>query len=77
MRAGDRLGLLYEIARTLFEHDVSTHVSKIDSLGTQIIDTFYVEALDGGKLDDETTGDVLNALYETLVSSPYLDDAPD
>lgn len=74
MRAPDRLGLLYEISRTLWEHDVSTHISKIDSLGTQIIDTFYVEGLGGGKLPDDTTGEVLNALYETLENSPYLDE---
>ncbi|QDG49919.1 [protein-PII] uridylyltransferase [Persicimonas caeni] len=74
VRAPDRLGLLYEITRTLWEHDVSTYISKIDSLGTQIIDTFYVEGVGGGKLSDDKTGEVLNALYETLESSPYLDE---
>jgi [protein-PII] uridylyltransferase len=76
VRAPDRVGLLYEIARTLWEHGVSTHVSKIDSLGNQIIDTFYVEGLHGGKLSDAQTAELSNALYETLENSPYLDDAP-
>jgi [protein-PII] uridylyltransferase len=77
VRAPDRMGLLYEIARTLFEHGLSTHISKIDSLGTQIIDTFYVEDVHGGKLSDDKTGQVLNALFETLEHSPYLDESAD
>jgi [protein-PII] uridylyltransferase len=76
VRAGDRMGLLYEIARTLWDQDVSTHLSKIDSLGTQIIDTFYVESLEGGKLSEDKTGEVANALFETLERSPYLDESP-
>jgi [protein-PII] uridylyltransferase len=77
VRAPDRMGLLYEIARTLYEHGLSTHVSKIDSLGTQIIDTFYVEDVNGGKLSDDKCGQVLNALFETLEHSPYLDESAD
>lgn len=76
IRAPDRVGLLYEIARTLWEYGLNTHVSKIDSLGTQIIDTFYVEGAHGGKLSDQQTADIANALYETVENSPYLDDPP-
>ncbi|AWV89819.1 bifunctional uridylyltransferase/uridylyl-removing protein GlnD [Bradymonas sediminis] len=76
IRAPDRVGLLYEIARTLWENGLSTHVSKIDSLGNQIIDTFYVEGAYGGKLTDRQTADIVNALYETIENSPYLDDPP-
>ncbi|MFP4597553.1 MAG: [protein-PII] uridylyltransferase [Persicimonas sp.] len=77
VRAGDRLGLLYEIARTLFESGVSTHISKIDSLGTQIIDTFYVEEIDGGKLSETKIGELSNALFEALETSPFLDEPAD
>lgn len=73
VRAADRVGLLYEIARALWEHGVSTHVSKIDSLGNEIIDTFYVESAAGGKLDEAQLARVANALYRTLAESPYLD----
>lgn len=74
IRAPDRVGLLYEIARTLWEYGLNTHVSKIDSLGTQIIDTFYVESARGGKLSAAQTTDIIRALYETIEHSPYLED---
>ncbi|MGM0556204.1 MAG: [protein-PII] uridylyltransferase [Myxococcota bacterium] len=73
VRAPDRLGLLYEIAKTLWEQGVSTHFSKIDSLGTKIIDTFYVESVDGGKLDDDVADALVDALRSTLDESPLLE----
>jgi [protein-PII] uridylyltransferase len=73
VRAPDRVGLLYEIAKTLWKAGVSTHFSKIDSLGTKIIDTFYVESLDGGKLDDDAVDAVVDALERTLADSPLLE----
>jgi [protein-PII] uridylyltransferase len=73
VRAPDRLGLLYEIAKTLWEQRVSTHFSKIDSLGTKIIDTFYVESVDGGKLDDDVAQALVEALEHTLDESPLLE----
>ncbi len=75
VRAPDRMGLLYEIARTLYEHGASTHVSKVDSLGTQIIDTFYVEEVDGGKLCDARIGEVINALVDALRNSALEEEA--
>jgi [protein-PII] uridylyltransferase len=73
VRAPDRVGLLYEIAKTLWKAGVSTHFSKIDSLGTKIIDTFYVESLDGGKLDEDAVEAVIDALERTLADSPLLE----
>lgn len=73
VRAPDRVGLLYEIAKTLWKAGVSTHFSKIDSLGTKIIDTFYVESVDGGKLDDEAVDSVVTALEDMLEESPLLE----
>ncbi|MFU8804077.1 MAG: ACT domain-containing protein, partial [Bradymonadaceae bacterium] len=71
VRAPDRLGLLYKVTRTLWQHGVSTHFSKIDAIGTQVIDTFYVENLDGGKLSTEKTAELVQGLLAAVQSSPY------
>lgn len=66
--AEDRVGLLYDIARTLEQHRVNIHLSKIDSLGTQVVDTFYVEELTGGPLSPERVVEVSHAIEEVLRS---------
>lgn len=67
--AEDRVGLLYDIARTLELHRVNIHLSKIDSLGTQVVDTFYVEELTGGPLSPERVVEVSEAIENVLKSS--------
>lgn len=66
IRAQDRPGLLYEIASTLQREQVNIHLSKVDSVGLQVIDTFYVERHSGGALDDEHLERVLERLREVL-----------
>ena len=51
--AYDRLGLLYAIARALFDLDLSVHVAKIGTYLDQVIDAFYVVGADGSKLADD------------------------
>lgn len=70
VRAPDRHGLLYAIARTFLDCQVDIRVSRIDSLGHQAIDTFYVEEWTGGPLPDHRITEVVEALHETLQSSP-------
>jgi [protein-PII] uridylyltransferase len=50
--AGDRLGLLYAIARVLFECGLSVHSAKISTHYDQIVDAFYVTAAGGEKVTD-------------------------
>ncbi|MEZ4462166.1 MAG: ACT domain-containing protein [bacterium] len=69
IRAPDRIGLLYQISSTLGRHGVNIHLSKVDSVGTQVIDTFYVEKPTGGPLDPEALPPLLQAL-EDVVRSP-------
>jgi [protein-PII] uridylyltransferase len=66
IRAPDRIGLLYEIASVLQRHGVNIHLSKVDSVGSQVIDTFYVEKSKGGALDEELLSKVLNDLIEQV-----------
>ena len=47
--ANDRLGLLYDLTRTLAEHDLEIYISKATTVLDQVADTFYVkDARDGG-----------------------------
>ncbi len=52
--ARDRTGLLYTIARTLFELELSVSVAKIGTYLDQVVDVFYVTDLQGRKIADET-----------------------
>lgn len=71
--APDRIGLLYEIARTLSEHDVDIRLSKIDSVGTQVVDTFYLETFDGAKLAPETVAAIRGSLHDVIEQSTLRD----
>lgn len=51
--ASDRMGLLFTIARTLFEMDLSVSVAKIGTYLDQVVDVFYVTGQDGRKITDE------------------------
>lgn len=51
--ANDRLGLLYTIARTLYELKLEIRVAKIGTKGDLVADTFYVRNLYGEKVEDE------------------------
>jgi [protein-PII] uridylyltransferase len=52
--AYDRMGLLYAIARTLFELGLSVSMAKIGTHLDQVLDVFYVaDARNGEKISDE------------------------
>jgi [protein-PII] uridylyltransferase len=51
--AADRTGLLYTIARSLFEKGLSVGVAKIGTYLDQVVDVFYVTDQEGRKLLDE------------------------
>ena len=48
----DRAGLLYDLTRTLAEHDLEIHISKASKVLDQVADTFYVRDETGQKLTD-------------------------
>lgn len=52
--ASDRTGLLYTIARTIFELGLSVSLAKIGTYLDQVVDVFYVTDQAGCKIDDES-----------------------
>lgn len=52
--AYDRRGLLYSIAKVLFEQDLDLQVAKISTHLDQVVDVFYVTNLDGQKILEQT-----------------------
>jgi [protein-PII] uridylyltransferase len=68
VRAPDRVGLLYRIARTLHELGLDVHHAKIDTLPTGALDVFYVWDADGVKLDEAAAARVEHVLTARLSS---------
>ncbi len=53
--AYDRRGLLYSIAKVLYEQDLDLQVAKISTHLDQVVDVFYVTDLDGKKVLEPTS----------------------
>ncbi|MFN2543654.1 MAG: bifunctional uridylyltransferase/uridylyl-removing protein GlnD [Actinomycetota bacterium] len=51
--APDRVGLLFDISRTLFELQLDVHVAKVATYGGRVVDAFYVRDVLGRKIEDE------------------------
>ncbi len=71
--ADDRLGLLYSIARTLFELDLSIRSAKISTSLDQVADAFYVTDKGGAKVEDPARLEAIRKrLLEVLPSGQPL-----
>jgi len=52
VRAPDRPGVLYRISRAFADLDLDIRSAKIDTLGHEVVDSFYVRTSGGSKVDD-------------------------
>jgi [protein-PII] uridylyltransferase len=68
--ADDRPGLLYSIARTLFELDLSIRSAKISTSLDQAADAFYVTDKGGSKIEDEARLEALRKRLLEALPSP-------
>jgi len=59
--AADRLGLLFDLARTFARQRVDVHLAKVATYGPRVIDAFYVTDEEGRKLSDEARAEALRA----------------
>ncbi|MCU1493304.1 MAG: [protein-PII] uridylyltransferase [Acidimicrobiaceae bacterium] len=69
VRAPDRLGLLYEITAALTGSGCDVEAALVDTLGHEVVDTFYVRDAEGHKLSSgaaiQTVCDALNLVIAT------------
>lgn len=66
VRAPDVLGLLYAIASGLTDLDLDIHVAKIDTLGSRVVDVFYVRTAWGTKLGPEQAAEVPRSIEHRI-----------
>jgi [protein-PII] uridylyltransferase len=67
LSANDRLGLLYDLTRTIAAHGLEIFLSKATTVLDQVADTFYVKGPDGKKLTDSQAIEALRRdLLEVL-----------
>lgn len=75
--AADRAGLLYDIARTLFECELSVWRARIATYQVQVVDVFYVTDPDGEKCRDAAKFEAARRrLLEVLISSDAPGESP-
>lgn len=55
----DRLGLLYEVSSTIVAAGLDTQQARVQTVGGDVVDSFYVQTLDGEKLTDPATQESL------------------
>jgi [protein-PII] uridylyltransferase len=66
----DRIGLLFDVTRTLTELQLDVHIAKVATYGDRVIDAFYVRDVLGRKIEDEEhEREVVRALTSRLAGS--------
>jgi [protein-PII] uridylyltransferase len=67
----DRPGLLFTLAKTFHELDLTISVAKINTEGTRVLDVFYVTDVNGNKVEGPSRGDhVRRAVLSALSVAP-------
>jgi [protein-PII] uridylyltransferase len=65
--APDRIGLLFDVTRTLTDLQLDVHIAKVATYGERVIDAFYVRDVVGRKIEDaEHEREVVAALTARL-----------
>ena len=74
VHAADRLGLLYVLTRTLHELSLDIHLAKVDTIGAEVVDAFYVLRENGRRVDEPDEIERVQRRIEEAIAA--LDDAP-
>jgi len=48
----DRRGLLYGVTRLLHDRGIDIHLAKVDTIGPEVVDAFYIRRENGRRIDD-------------------------
>ena len=71
--APNGMGLLYQITRALSSLDLNILSAKVQTLGSDVVDSFYVLDNDGKKINDQLHADeVKQALKHAIESSTVM-----
>ncbi|MFQ5380202.1 MAG: ACT domain-containing protein, partial [Dehalococcoidia bacterium] len=70
----DRLGLLYSITQALSRRGLNIHLAKVDTIGPEVVDAFYVQTAGGGRVDSQP--DVAGVKEAVLAAVRELDAQP-
>ncbi len=62
----DRMGLLYTLAHTAYELGLSVDLARITTEGHRAADAFYVRTPEGGRLEGERAGHVVDTIKAAL-----------
>lgn len=65
----DKPGLLYELSKTIREHNCSIKSAKINTLGLKAVDVFYVQDMSGKKVKDKDRLDTLKAALLNILQT--------
>jgi len=68
--ADDRIGLLYDLTRTLGENEIEIFISKAATIRDQVADTFYVRSREGARLTADQLGSLREALLAAIEGPP-------
>ena len=74
IHTADRLGLLYVLTRTLHELSLDIHLAKVDTIGAEVVDAFYVLRENGRRVDEPDEIERVQRRIEEAVAA--LDEAP-
>jgi [protein-PII] uridylyltransferase len=67
VHATDGIGVLYRITRALAELDLDIRSAKVQTLGSEVVDSFYVRGAGGAKLTDpHLRGELERAILHSL-----------
>ena len=66
VRCEDRVGVLYRITKALAEMDLDIRSAKVQTLGHEVVDSFYVRDGEDSKLGAEVQAEVERALLHVL-----------
>lgn len=63
----DSVGLLYRLGRSLSEFNINVTGARINTMGHDVVDSFYVTGADGGRiLDEELQSEIRRALLDAM-----------
>lgn len=63
----DRRGLLYGITKALHEQRIDIHLAKVDTIGPEVVDAFYIRREDGRRIEDLDAAERLERLITEVI----------